>query len=244
MFRFKALSLAVIVVLMFTAASHAASVFVDESDFEDSRSAADGQITTHSDWSNDGLKLSWDISETGGVFTYVYTVTSDDDSPLSKGVSHTIFETSTDFGPGDILDGSSGNIEEPGTTEPGFTDENPSKSNPMLPGDIYGINFDFGSTSSTYTLVTTRRPIWGDFYLKGGNSSAFTPPGPPAEEDFLYAYNAGFGTDPTQQTSDFSNWIATPDTATATVPTPAAAGAGLVLFVGLALRRGRYAERR
>src|SRR5690606_15532951 len=98
-------------------------------------------------------------------------------------------------------------------------------SNPSIPGDIFGVKFDFGSGTSVYTLVTLRVPVWGDFYLKGGRDANTS--NPPPDADFLSAWNTGFGTDPTLHTQDFNNWIATPATATTVVvPSPAAAGAG------------------
>lgn len=58
----------------------------------------------------------------------------------------------------------------------------PSPSNPGIPGTIFGIKYDTTASGSENTLEfdSYRLPMWGDFYVKGGN-------GP-------YAYNSSFGT--------------------------------------------------
>jgi hypothetical protein len=41
-------------------------------------------------------------------------------------------------------------------------------SNPNMPNKLYGVKFDYGSW--TYTLTTSRSPVWGNFYAKDGNA--------------------------------------------------------------------------
>ncbi|MCX5660272.1 MAG: VPLPA-CTERM sorting domain-containing protein, partial [Planctomycetota bacterium] len=71
---------------------------------------------------------------------------------------------------------------------------------------------------ATYTLVTDRAPVWGDFYTKDGVAGGLGA---------NTAWNTGFGTDAAADATDFTNWVATPDTVSA-VPVPAAAWMGLV----------------
>jgi len=99
---------------------------------------------------------------------------------------------------------------------------------PTQPADIFGLKFNF--ESDTYTLVNSRAPVWGDVYGKKGNGGF---------------YNVGIGTDPTAQTTDFTHWVATPNSvkipppSATTIPSPAAAGAGLILLGLTAFRRRR-----
>lgn len=110
------------------------------------------------------------------------------------------------------------NFEDAGTIEPHFG------SHPTQPDDLFGIKFN--NEADNYVLITDRAPVWGDVYGKKGTDGF---------------YNANFGTDPDDQTSDFSGWVATPNAVTTppttAVPTPAALGGGLLLLGALAFRR-------
>lgn len=168
-------------------------------------------------WSSN-FTLGWTITESSGVYTYVYTFTT-----TGSGVSHAIIETSLNFLASDLLAGS-------GTAENGDpTNYGAGPSNPGIPGVVFGMKFDesgdgFGQKTVALTIKTTRVPIWGDVYAKGGSSS--------------YIYNTGFGTDPMASTTDFTPWVPTPDTMQV-IPLPAAAWAGLALIGGLVVHRVR-----
>ena len=81
-----------------------------------------------------------------------------------------------------------------------------------------------------YSVQTAYRPMWGDFFAKGGNSNI-------VHGTKLGATNTGFGDHTSMDTNDF---IATPDTlmgppsgGPGVVPLPAAAWMGMVMLGGL-----------
>jgi len=103
--------------------------------------------------------LDWNVSVDGSdIWTYDYTFTVE-----SKDISHLIFEVSTTFDDSNIY---------AGTTEGYELAEysGSSKSNPGLPGSVYGLKWDLDvdTTSASVTIVSDRAPMWGDFYAKGG----------------------------------------------------------------------------
>jgi hypothetical protein len=128
--------------------------------WNDSRSSGNG-ITGTGDWTS-GFNLSWQISKNSGVWTYEYTVSTD-----NKDISHFILEVTDDEYGFSILNGSSSGIdsEAPKTYESGG-------GNPGMPNPFYGIKFDFGAAGGaiTYTLVTDRSPVYGVFYAKDGKT--------------------------------------------------------------------------
>ncbi len=103
-------------------------------------------------------------------------------------------------------------------------------SNPTQPSNLFGIKFEEQGDILEAVLITDRAPVWGDVYGKKGTAGF---------------YNAAFGTNPTDQTTDFSGWIATPNSVTTppstVIPTPAALGGGLLLLGAMAFRRRRDA---
>ena len=40
--------------------------------------------------------------------------------------------------------------------------------NQIIPNPFYGIKFDQGGSSASYSFDTARDPVWGNFYAKGG----------------------------------------------------------------------------
>lgn len=152
--------------------------------YSGSISSGDGLFGT-GPWSSNAL-LSWiveyDAETTWWTYTYTFSVSS-------KSPSHEIIEVSSGdavFTSGNIKDytgiGGSGAIEGPDTFTPGD-----GNSNPGMPGNIYGIKWDssMNGTTDTWTLVTDREPMWGDFYSKDGKDNG----------SFVLAYNTGFGKD-------------------------------------------------
>jgi hypothetical protein len=125
-----------------------------------------GGLLGFGDWANGGLTLNWDISSSGGEWTYTYTLTVNTEI---KEISHTILEVT----PG------------PFWYDPDGTDieqiEGPQlwtqqEGNPGLLQDIYGIKWDNldDVLEGTYTIVTDRAPVYGVFYSKDGNDLPMT----------------------------------------------------------------------
>ncbi len=200
-------------------AARADSVLVSAGSFSGSRTTPLGVgLDASGNWREQGVKIRWDITESAGLFTYKYTLSTTAGGSLVGAVSHFIVETSLAFTRNDILAGSN-TVTDPQWWTPAMA------SNPNMPAPIFGVKFDFGSGVPTYTLVTTKRPVWGDFYTKDGKAGRL---------GFNAAWNAGIGSDPMSTTTNFTNWIPTPDTLSVDppppVPLPAAAWMGLSLL--------------
>jgi hypothetical protein len=109
-----------------------------------------------------------------------------------------------------------------------YSSANPS--NPGMGGTIVGLKFDDTDFDSpgTISFTSSRAPVWGDFYIKGGSSS--------------FIYNAGLANHASENILDF---IARPNgTGTPTqqndVPEPATlgiVGAGLAALAVMRRRR-------
>src|SRR5688572_27299452 len=97
---FRSSVIAFIATMAGMASSASAMVFVNQSQWTGSRStpAASGITATGGDWPATGLKLSWNITYDGSVYTYVYTLTDDDGTAIDGGaVSHFKLEVSPTF---------------------------------------------------------------------------------------------------------------------------------------------------
>ncbi len=157
-------------------------------------------------WSDGKFKIEWGIVDNGSDFTYSYTVTTPDNGKLS----HWILELSPKDNNGESLE-ADWNLVFPGD-EVGLTGS--QSGNPGMPDvddgdvstdadkdDIWGVRFEASGTVTTVTFTTSQVPVWGDFYAKDGGG----------KHDPVYAYNVGFGTDPSGSETAFTNWIPRPD---------------------------------
>ncbi len=168
-----------------------------------------GGITATGSWDSPDTEIEWLVTQSVDLtWHYKYTF-----EVPAKDLGHIIFQVSPDFTLADFLS--------PGTPDlKTFSPEDPGKSNPGLPGDIYGLKFEGGGLVNTIEFDSTRAPMWGDFYAKGGKDEKGTVD--------LYAYNTNFGVD--ENTTLFK--IAVPDTDTDSVVVPLP-GAVLLSLLGL-----------
>lgn len=162
-------------------------------------------------WTDPATTLSWNVFQrTDGNFEYDYTFALRSDA---KNISHVIIQTSSNFTTADML---------PGTTANGQLDtwDGQGNSNLGIPAPLYGIKWDTSGTSFSWTIVTDRAPMLGNFYAKDGNSNGGT-----------YAYSGTLGV--------FGNNVVVPDSVT---PIPAAVWllvSGLVGLIGIRRKNGK-----
>ena len=182
---------------------------------------SNGGITATDGWAGGNFELSWIVEEDNGLWTYIYTVNTEDplDPEKTKDISHFILEVTEDGNPFNIF-GDTDAFEGPKT----WTE---ASGNPEMPNDIYGIKFDFGGSPATYTIIIDRAPVYGVFYAKDGRddgdevvawSNALNSP--------TYRTDSGF------TTTDF---IVRPDSV-GVVPVPGAVwllGSGLIGLAGI-----------
>lgn len=171
----------------------------------------------------DGFRVSWVITPTvGGKFHYLYTFTDDAGGNVAKDVSHFILQVSDTFDYSNFVSIAQGALKQQDlkTYIPG---EN-GNSNPELPASIFGAKFDPPAKvngKQYIEFVSTRAPMWGNFYVKSGNGT--------------HAWNLGLK-DPT---ADLAGFIAVPDTVEV-IPEPIFLQMGSLLTLGgLGIRRMR-----
>jgi hypothetical protein len=131
-------------------------------------------LTASGQWRTDGFQVAWDISPNGDrTWRYRYEFTKPAGAALKKDVSYVIIQVSETLTAQDI---SGGWV--PGGYETG------SPSTPGLPGTIWGVKVELDDHNS-FSFDSTRAPMWGDVYAKGGTSQSGTV--------WNAVYNSDFG---------------------------------------------------
>jgi hypothetical protein len=209
----KSMALASVATLsMFTSVLVADIINVDEAFWKDSRSTnAGGGITATQLWSgnkNDGFMLSWQISQSNGLYHYIYNITDISGKSLDKKLSSFILQVGDAFTSKDYLDSKGVPVKDIVVSK--FTSEDFGS----IPGNMYGINTSNNSSTLKIDFFSTRAPVWGSFYADGGIN---------AGKDVV-AFNTGFtstSSTPSTGTKEFSNYIARPGAENAAaVPEP------------------------
>jgi len=233
---FKKLILTIALITICIPQCFVGGVEVDPSDYTDYRSYDYG-VTVHPDpgvWTEEGneFTIAWDIDNLGYTFHYQYAigaggtsvswdngVVMTDLEPLEGDLSHLILEVSDVFELSDLSGLTGAYIDELKLFQP------PLSGEPGLPGDIFGIKFE-GFEDDQVAFIgfySPRVPEWGDFYAKDGGGTGASA---------VYAYNNGFGSDPTDP---FLNWIVRPDTVV--IPEPSTMVILGSSLVAVAIRR-------
>lgn len=177
----------------------------------------------------EGFIVSWNVSQNpGGTWHYNYTFSNSSGEGLTPAVSHFILQLSANITPQDLFN-FNGNFM---NAEFGTFGDGPS--NPGIPSgqSIFGVKINTTSEEGTVSKVSfdsTRQPMWGDFYAKGGSNN--------------FVYNVDLGVT-VANVNDFNSTpkgtdgrdlakILVPDT----IPAPSAAG--LILLAAASAGRRR-----
>ena len=182
-----------------------------------SRTSNGGGIYSTGSWGNEGnFMIDWSITQSGNEWTYIYTLDVNDPA-----VSHFLLEVTEDDEVFNILTGSDPTEGPKEWTKSGNQD---------LPNPLYGLKFDFGDDSVTYTLVTNSSPVYGVFSAKGGQQLGYSNA----------LYYAGYKTNESLTVTDF---IVRPDSVATPIPEPTAlllVASGLISLAGF---RRRFKKR-
>ena len=154
--------------------------------YSGSLSSLDGGIIATGLWDpgvSPGTTIEWKVSLNDdylglSYWHYEYTF-----KVPQKDISHMILEVSDGLLASEIVNNNhSFDLDN-------YSPDDPGKSNPNLPSDIYGLKVAGTSITLAFSFYTQRNPTLGDFYAKDGTSKI------DGEHIDNTAYNAGFGDD-------------------------------------------------
>jgi hypothetical protein len=212
-----------------------AAPFAAASVITGSLSTADGSIIAGDKYApppaSAGYMITWLITPNGDLtWHYTYTMTTEAGAPLVPLVSHLIIQLSLDIDPAEITN-VVGDV-----SSWVFDTYGPHPSNPGFPEgkSIFGVKFNMGGAQTVVEFDADRKPMWGDFYAKGGKNS--------------FVYNKDLGVlvanpgdylgIPVDAGGNVLAKILTPDMTIVPEPTALPAlGLGLLSLLGLRLRR-------
>lgn len=191
-----------------------------------------GGLISNDGWSD--AELGWVVTSNDDqtVWTYTYTFTDYNtdygDYSALKDLSHAIIEVSGNFTADNIFEGTTyyGTYPDAKDWLEGPKTFTEGEGNPGLPSSVWGLkwNTDGGGLDITddyskfsWTIVTDRNPMWGDFYAKDGKVADGTVE--------VWAYNTGFGEETDAEITDGNAlgtnadniswaWVLVPDTTT------------------------------
>lgn len=155
-------------------------------------------------WAGGNFTFGWNISQSGSLFNYVYTITT----PASgkAALSHVIIQISNNATAADFSNGVSivtFNSNNPSNTLMPANANNPAPYNTVSNNGDLGLKFNGnsgGTNVNIFSFTSDRAPVWGDFYARDGIGVGSTG----------IAWNIGYGTDPSAGGS-FDAWIPRPD---------------------------------
>jgi hypothetical protein len=196
--------------------------------------SSDNGLYGTASWSEDAT-LSWVVVYDPDTMWWTYTYTF---SVTNKSPSHEILEVSSGdnkFTEDNLIDYS--NIVG-AEADPVLGVFSTGGSNPGLPGDIYGIKWDSAGNGfiDTWTIVSDRAPMWGDFYAKDGTDGKDAA----GNQIWVYAFNTGFGNDTGSPIADGNAydvtngwaWVLVPDSEIGIPPQEVVPEPGTLLLMG------------
>src|SRR4051794_19172726 len=148
------------------AGCYASTIYGTPAPLTGTRTENSGEIVTGGGYQTDAgnFTLDWLVTQTGGLFTYTYELSG----YHTPAISHFVISLSD----GCSLDTACITGASSGFVYGVYNATDQGNSNPGFPAgvSINGVKFDSGSEdSTTYTFTSDRAPVFGDFYLKGGN---------------------------------------------------------------------------
>jgi hypothetical protein len=194
-----------------------------------------GAVVAGGNWIGE-FRVDWDVTlNQDGTWHYQYTFFNAQGEELGPAVSHFILQLSDDLTSEGVFN-FSGDIDMNDPEGIEFDTFGAGSSNPGFPESttMYGVKVNMGGDQLTFEFDSVRRPMWGDFYAKGGNTS--------------YAYNASFGIDavnaddylstPVDENDSPLSKILVPNSSSEPIPEPSTA---VLLAIGavMLVSRGR-----